>query len=731
MTTLYEYAIFLTLTLFLIISMRWKIEQFVFCDQQQTLTSKTKTQQLEPMVVELLSYFCQNTDQIISKDQLIEQVWLGRIVTDNAISRTITKLRKIFADDVRQPKFIATFPKKGYKFIAPVKPIIEDSVSPEKPTQNLSESTQFQTNQFNSTDDLKDTDSVNVKPILTKAKPVLWLAVVLLVLVNLDLSWLLPSTNDKQPILFHAKALTRDAGNEFAPSVSPDGSRVAYMSMHNDQLSLLVKNITDERSIEINHGDEAGVGPASWSSDGKSLVYLVATPELCQYYIRTIEGLELGEPRLIHNCPAGSYGKILFTHDNNRLVFAQSKGANTAYSLFEMNLTTEKKILLPQPPIFLGGNSQFDLHPTDNKLLISSPDEQQWEGFFSLDLDSEELTLLFKQDAYTCCGIWSHDGKRVVLMGEYPAYQLLSYDLSGRDMQIIYSGAHKLNHPNRHINGIDYLFSSDQINMDINLIDLDSKQNHIIANATVDDRLAVFAHQTDKIAYVSLTTGHEEIWITDSNGNQRSKLTTFADSRHYLELQWSPNDKLLMALTLNEIHIIDSQTGTFKRLKIPQTEIRGLSFKDEKTIAYSVKIDEQWRVHHYQLTNNTVRMIDSKWQYIRYAADPENTIWLDQKNTLYWGKEQKLVEDKVLLSQSEKLLYGRVFNLQKHHQQWLWFDHNTERALMRYSPLTGNIERIVETNMAVFDIKNKQVVYNQLKRVNSDIYITQGVATNP
>lgn len=45
MTTLYEYAIFLTLTLFLIISMRWKIEQFVFCDQQQTLTSKTKTQQ--------------------------------------------------------------------------------------------------------------------------------------------------------------------------------------------------------------------------------------------------------------------------------------------------------------------------------------------------------------------------------------------------------------------------------------------------------------------------------------------------------------------------------------------------------------------------------------------------------------------------------------------------------------------------------------------------------------
>ncbi|MBM7074539.1 winged helix-turn-helix domain-containing protein [Shewanella sp. 202IG2-18] len=64
--------------------MRWQIAQFVFCDQQQTLTSNDSSHQLEPMMVELLSYFCQNLDQIISKDKLIEQVWLGRFVSDNA-----------------------------------------------------------------------------------------------------------------------------------------------------------------------------------------------------------------------------------------------------------------------------------------------------------------------------------------------------------------------------------------------------------------------------------------------------------------------------------------------------------------------------------------------------------------------------------------------------------------------------------------------------------------------
>ena len=107
------------------------------------------------------------------------------------------------------------------------------------------------------------------------------------------------------------------------------------------------------------------------------------------------------------------------------------RAGSSPYELFEINLQTQLKKKLNQPEIFLGGNSQFDIHPFENKLLISSPDKQQWEGFYSLNLQTDELTLLFKQDAYICCGIWSHDGERVVLMGEYPAYQLISYDLNG------------------------------------------------------------------------------------------------------------------------------------------------------------------------------------------------------------------------------------------------------------------------------------------------------------
>ncbi len=107
------------------------------------------------------------------------------------------------------------------------------------------------------------------------------------------------------------------------------------------------------------------------------------------------------------------------------LIFSESLGIGKPYSLYSLQLDTGKAESLPQPDLHLGGNSQFDLHPTDNKLLISSPNEQQWEGFYQLDLDTQQLTLLFELNAYICCGIWSHNDEHVVIMGEHSAREIM------------------------------------------------------------------------------------------------------------------------------------------------------------------------------------------------------------------------------------------------------------------------------------------------------------------
>jgi len=720
--------------------MRWQIAHFIFCDQQQTLTSENNSQQLEPMMVELLSYFCQNPDQIISKDQLIEQVWLGRIVSDNAVSKLITKLRKAFNDDARKPQFIATFPKKGYKFIASIQ-VIAEAVNVEK-SGSLSNSLESQNVKIDTeksaathskqANNKSISSSQNISSNHQNNKRLLATSLALLILVIFIIFTDGFPTNNKEsaPLLTHAKALTAGAGSELFPSVSPDGTRLSFMSVQEDRMHLFIKNVSDERTIEINHEPGIGVGPANWSDDGTLLVYLVATPERCQYFIRSIKGLEVGEAKLIHNCPAGSYGQIAFTHDNNRLVFTESEGADNPYELFEINLLNDKKTRLTQPEIFLGGNSQFDMHPSENKLLISSPDKQQWEGFYSLDLETDELVLLFKQDAYICCGIWSHDGQRVVLMGEHPAYQLISYDLTGKDMKIIYSGSRQIHRPARHANGQDYLFTSGQQNTNVHVLDFLTKTSSIIAESSVDDRLATFSYQGDasnrKVAYISLMTGNEEVWLTDSENSQRTKLTQFNDSRHYVDLQWSPNGKLLMALTLNEIHLIDAISGTFERLKLPQTEIRGVSFKDDNTLAYSRKGAGQWHVYYYHLGSQNLVPAEAKWQYIQFTPEKQNTLWLDQGSQLYWGVEQQRVESPKLLASA--LLSGRAFNLKKRDKNWFWLDRAKNYSLMRYSELNESLQSVLPRNIYHFNVLENKILYGQTTSANTDIYQTQSLS---
>jgi len=81
---------------------------------------KGKTSRLKPMVLRLLAYLAEHPGEVVSKKQIIEAVWEGAHVTDDALTHSISELRKAFGDDARRPQIIDTIPKRGYRLIAPV-----------------------------------------------------------------------------------------------------------------------------------------------------------------------------------------------------------------------------------------------------------------------------------------------------------------------------------------------------------------------------------------------------------------------------------------------------------------------------------------------------------------------------------------------------------------------------------------------------------------------------------
>ena len=78
---------------------------------------------LEPKVMTVLVYLAERPGQAVSREELEEKVWAGSIVSYDALTGAIQKLRKAFNDDSRRPRFIETLSKMGYRLVAAVEPL--------------------------------------------------------------------------------------------------------------------------------------------------------------------------------------------------------------------------------------------------------------------------------------------------------------------------------------------------------------------------------------------------------------------------------------------------------------------------------------------------------------------------------------------------------------------------------------------------------------------------------
>ncbi len=77
-------------------------------------------QHLRQQSFHLLLYMIERRQRLVSKEELIENFWQGAAVTDNAVVQCIKEIRKVLGDDPHEPRFIRTFHKIGYRFVAQV-----------------------------------------------------------------------------------------------------------------------------------------------------------------------------------------------------------------------------------------------------------------------------------------------------------------------------------------------------------------------------------------------------------------------------------------------------------------------------------------------------------------------------------------------------------------------------------------------------------------------------------
>src|SRR5436305_13278089 len=110
----------------------YRFGRFSIDGAERLLFDGRNTVAVTPKAFDTLLLLIENAGHVLSKEQIMEEVWEDSFVEENNLAQNISILRKALGEGTAGAKFIETVSKRGYRFIAPVELIdkeIADSIT--------------------------------------------------------------------------------------------------------------------------------------------------------------------------------------------------------------------------------------------------------------------------------------------------------------------------------------------------------------------------------------------------------------------------------------------------------------------------------------------------------------------------------------------------------------------------------------------------------------------------
>jgi TolB-like protein/DNA-binding winged helix-turn-helix (wHTH) protein len=91
------------------------------------LSRGEQVEKLEARTLRLLQYLAGRAGETVSMEELLDHVWSGVVVTQDSVYQAVTALRRLLGDEAKNPRYIVTVPRLGYRLIAAVSPWMDDA----------------------------------------------------------------------------------------------------------------------------------------------------------------------------------------------------------------------------------------------------------------------------------------------------------------------------------------------------------------------------------------------------------------------------------------------------------------------------------------------------------------------------------------------------------------------------------------------------------------------------
>lgn len=664
-----------------------------------------KVENLQSLENKLLLHFVTHPDELISKEQLYDVGWNGRIYGDNPLSKAISNIRSKLGDSPKSPKFIKTIPKKGFRFISTVAEQQQASVNP---VQVADDSKQAKTH---------FSPNFLTRSVITgiAGAGMIWLA---FNLMSQQSQLLSPQKID------HIKQLTHSTAQERQPNITNDGELVVFSRTENaDSLSqLILKPINGAPELQLTDNEFNNLSP-KFHRDGRRILYHRVAQQRCEIALIELDNkLNVISDIMLASCSKHSQALGISWGPGNSIYYTDIDIQFAPMSIYKLDIDSGKRSLVVKSND-IDGRGYYRVHYDDisNNLyaLLSV-------GWFNTQVITMDLSGAIKEQHLVNMPLFSvssynghpvfrtadnhfrylQDNQAKLLM-QSPLWPVFGPSFSnGQTPQLAFVGGE---------------FNNTQLLQ----VDLDNRTEQVLLDTQVNNRHPVMS-QSGNLYFISNASGIYQIWRR--NGEQNQQISQFRDN-HFIDGMVISADERYLAVVVNENTYAFLLDNTPLKLNQPyllvEKSINPHFSPDNGTLWVSHKQSNSYQLASYSLSNkkplsNPIQhgylgVFDRQTQQHLVFKYEQPGVWTIEQNQLKWLANAPLATAINSIDVSN--------NLMTH------FD-DAEGALMQVNLLTGQQKVLAKQPYRFFTKINNhsnQWIVTLRTFGNTDVFLTKYV----
>lgn len=697
----------------------WRVEPKRLC--------LVKDQNEVRVPLKVMAVLCQlaQTQEVVSRQDLLANIWPESYAGDEVLTQAISQLRKILGDSAKHSQFIETVPKKGYRMKVAVSHSVADK--PMSPQQ--------------------ETASRPLFPWVLLGMLLVLAVGVLLLYPREDNSAVGEMANPTGP--WQATPFTSATGLETSPDFSPDGSRIAFSA----QGQIQVKQIGSSQVLTLTQGPGLHVGP-KWFPDGKSLAFVRYQDGECGIFSLGIDG---GSPQRLTGCGSNSYVRLSIHPSARWLAYSNPDALLGRQHIFILDLNSLAVSKLTHLPDVTPNAGDTDPAFSPDGTYLAFARSQLGTRMLCVQKVVEKddtLTLLGAPEALTTGDFdveglaWAADGNSLIYSRSSLGNESLwRVGLSGAGAEGYISSwvpldGHNAVSPAISPTGERLAFVEE--NIEENLWAATYQPNTpprpkpLVVSSKLDFNPA-FSPDGSRIAFASTRSGHMNIWVCDREGENLVRLTSM-DNLYTILPSWSPDGSQLAFCGSRgkgfDIFGVNLKTGVVKTLvKDRFQNLIPRWSRDGKSLYFSSNREGSIAIWKLDLAQGSTTQVtwdqgfsgqeSPDGKYIIYSRLNATGLWI---MPIDGGQGKRLIENIAPDDFNNWVVTPQGIYFVKRRPTkciFAFFNFQTEQITELFEPKRELGDEVYGFS-AFSDRDGTHFVFSQIDRSESDIHLVEG-----